>query len=195
MRKNLLLRNFKKLTLKRDVLFLTLGSDKNLMPSKCPILGHYSGIIPDNENLCTTITSDCTKPDVMYYQVGPCTDDIIFERRIYQCLGEWISDNVIYTYTRRLDTVASSECFVGAEADPEAHKIYIKEAGEICHKNINPWHFGMEMNQLSNYFNYKIIIYLISGRGKGHQKGHQRSHQGGYFWSIFSKTRNLFDSF
>lgn len=123
----------------------------SLAHSKCPIVGHYSGIVPDNENLCATISSDCEKIDLMYYQVGPCTDDIIYERRTYQCLGDWISESKLYTYTKRTDTIAFHECFVGVEAGLGAKKIYIKEAGENCHKNVDPWHLGMEMNQLSKF--------------------------------------------
>lgn len=131
------------------------------IPSKCPIVGHYSGIIPDNEDLCALVTSDCQKPDIMYYQVGPCTDDVIYEKRTYRCVGQWIDDKgVLYSYTKRIDTIPSYECFVGAETSLGTKKIFIKEAGESCHKHINPFQLGMEMDQLSEFL---ILMNLSIG--------------------------------
>lgn len=95
----------------------------------------------------------------MYYQVGPCTDDVIYEKRTYRCIGQWIDDKgVLYSYTKRIDTIPSYECFVGAETSLGTKKIFIKEAGESCHKHINPFQLGMEMDQLSEF----VILMKLS---------------------------------
>lgn len=64
--------------------------------------------------------------------------------RKYQCLGQWTENDVVYAYTKRLD-VGTYECFVGAMT-PE-NKIFLKEAGENCQRNVNPYRFGMEIHQ------------------------------------------------
>lgn len=64
--------------------------------------------------------------------------------RKYQCVGEWSESNVIYTYTRRLD-IPLYECFVGALYTD--NEIFIKEAGEHCQRDVDPYRYGMQLNQ------------------------------------------------
>lgn len=64
--------------------------------------------------------------------------------RKYQCVGEWSESNVIYTYTRRLD-IPTYECFVGALYTD--NEIFIKEAGEHCQRDVDPYRYGMQLNQ------------------------------------------------
>lgn len=65
------------------------------------------------------------------------------ERR-YQCIGQWTENNIIYTYAKRLD-VPTYECFLGALASPE--EIFIKEAGEHCRRDIDPYRYSMQLNK------------------------------------------------
>lgn len=136
----------------------------DIIKTACPINGKYSGMIPDAENLCAVLSSDCSNLDIMYYQVGACDYDTIYEKRTYRCLGQWTDKNkAIYTYTKRMDAVNSYECFVGAIIGSNK-KITIKEAGESCHKHVNPFDFGMEMHQnrkciINNIFNIQQVIF------------------------------------
>lgn len=67
-----------------------------------------------------------------------------FIEREYQCIGQWSGGHVVYAYTRRLD-VPTYECFAGAMDINE--EIFLKEAGEHCHRNADPYRYGMQMNQ------------------------------------------------
>lgn len=67
----------------------------------------------------------------------------ITERK-YQCLGQWTENNIIYTYAKRLD-VPVYECFLGALASTE--EIFIKEAGEHCRRDIDPYRYSMQLNK------------------------------------------------
>lgn len=67
----------------------------------------------------------------------------ISERK-YQCLGQWTENNIIYTYAKRLD-VPVYECFLGALASTE--EIFIKEAGEHCRRDIDPYRYSMQLNK------------------------------------------------
>lgn len=50
----------------------------------------------------------------------------------------------MYAYTRRTD-VPTFECFAGAMDINE--EIFLKEAGENCQRNADPYRYGMQMNQ------------------------------------------------
>lgn len=71
---------------------------------------------------------------------------MIYEKRVYQCLGQWINPrtSTVYTYTKRIDIVNTYECFVGLMVK-DNNNIIIREAGETCYHNLDPY-FGMEMN-------------------------------------------------
>lgn len=64
--------------------------------------------------------------------------------RKYQCLGQWTENNIIYTYAKRLD-VPTYECFLGALASSD--EIFIKEAGEHCRRDIDPYRYSMQLNK------------------------------------------------
>lgn len=64
--------------------------------------------------------------------------------RKYQCLGQWTENNIIYTYAKRLD-IPVYECFLGALASTE--EIFIKEAGEHCRRDIDPYRYSMQLNK------------------------------------------------
>lgn len=67
-----------------------------------------------------------------------------YSERRYQCIGQWTENNIIYTYAKRLD-VPTYECFLGALASPE--EIFIKEAGEHCRRDIDPYRYSMQLNK------------------------------------------------
>lgn len=67
-----------------------------------------------------------------------------FSERKYQCIGQWTENNIIYTYAKRLD-VPTYECFLGALASSE--EIFIKEAGEHCRRDIDPYRYSMQLNK------------------------------------------------
>lgn len=102
----------------------------------------------------------------MYYDVSACEEsEDIYEERIYQCLGEWEENDLHYIYTKRKD-IGSFECFVGAKVgDANSEKIYLKEGGENCDRQVNPFKYGMEMNKICEYkFGlyqaFTLILYL-----------------------------------
>lgn len=125
-----------------------LGIGKDVQKSSCPINGKYFGRLPDDLELCSLMTSSCNS-DVMHFQIGPCDSNDVYEKRIYQCLGQWTDSrsSTVYTFTKRIDNVVNTyECFVGLMAGSEKH-IVIREAGENCFKMLDPHNYGMEMNQ------------------------------------------------
>lgn len=110
----------------------------------CPISGEYIGLIPDSQDLCAKLWSDCQAPELMYYQVSDCATNEIYEEREYRCLGHWKEGELLYTYTQRYDAAAGTyECFVGSIMSNQ--EIYIKEAGEHCQRHVDPLRFGMKL--------------------------------------------------
>lgn len=69
--------------------------------------------------------------------------------REYRCLGQWEEKGVVYTYTQRRD-IGTYECFVGNMLSDR--KVFIKEAGEHCQRNVDLYRYGMEMNKKGNVF-------------------------------------------
>lgn len=80
----------------------------------------------------------------MFYQVSTCQSEDIIEEREYRCLGQWQEDNLVYTYTQRLD-IGTFECFVGAINSTD--EILLKEAGEYCQRSADPLKYGMRLQK------------------------------------------------
>lgn len=76
-----------------------------------PVTGEFTGLLPDAIGLCAKLSSECTSPDIMHYEVSACTYDEVFEEREYRCLGQWEEIGLVYTYTQRRD-ILTYECFV-----------------------------------------------------------------------------------
>lgn len=51
--------------------------------SPCPIDGEFVGLIPDAEELCARLWSDCDRNDTMNYQVSVCGHDEIFDGKFF----------------------------------------------------------------------------------------------------------------
>lgn len=51
--------------------------------SPCPIDGEFVGLIPDAEDLCARLWSDCSQNDKMNYQVSFCGHDEIFDGKLF----------------------------------------------------------------------------------------------------------------
>ncbi|XP_053680572.1 uncharacterized protein LOC128731471 [Anopheles nili] len=132
-----------------DDRWLTQGRlDNSDTVSPCPIIGEFSGIIPDDEGLCAKLSSECDSQDIMHYQISACDYmNEVYEEREYRCLGQWTHRNIVYTYTQRRD-VGTYECFVGTMLSDR--QIFIKEAGEHCQRDVNPNRFGMELNKVAH---------------------------------------------
>lgn len=135
----------------------------------CPISGEYTGKIPNNNDLCTKLWSDCRAPELMYYQVSDCLSKEIYEEREYKCLGHWREEELLYTYTERKDIAGGNyECFVGSII-PGREDIFITEAGEHCRRNINPLLIGMNLTKpvkgqfscICKYLLYKMCLIII----------------------------------
>ncbi|XP_042243521.1 uncharacterized protein LOC121880398 isoform X2 [Homarus americanus] len=111
--------------------------------SGCPITGEYTGVIPDAQELCARLSSDCSDPQHMHYTVSSCFNDTeIYEEREYRCLGQWSEGGVMYTYTHRRD-VDTYECFAGVVVSP--NEIFIIEAGTSCKRGLQPLAYGMKL--------------------------------------------------
>lgn len=121
------------------------------MKTPCPVNGKYNGRLPDNDQLCSMMTSSCNS-DIMHFQYGPCDSNEIYEKRVYRCLGQWTDKDsaTIFTLTKRADNVVDVfECFVGINPNGSEKQIILEEA-HSCYKNGqqgNHLPFGMEMNQ------------------------------------------------
>ncbi|XP_059091334.1 uncharacterized protein LOC131886899 [Tigriopus californicus] len=93
--------------------WVTQGRTEVVDPTPYPIIGEYTGVIPDTDGLCAKLYSDCNNPEIMFYTIFNCFNrSEVFEEREYRCLGEWREDGLIYTYTERRDMIGY-ECFVG----------------------------------------------------------------------------------
>ncbi|XP_017782762.1 PREDICTED: uncharacterized protein LOC108567065 isoform X2 [Nicrophorus vespilloides] len=128
----------------QDDAWVTQGRISNNVETACPISGKYTGTIPDNDDLCAKLWSDCDARELMYYQVSNCTTSEVYEEREYRCLGHWDENNLLYTYTQRHDVADGTyECFVGSIISDK--DIFIKEAGEHCQRKIDPMRYGMNL--------------------------------------------------
>lgn len=138
---------------------LLVGVGKDVLKSSCVINGKYTGRLPDDLDLCSVMTSNCNS-DVMHFQIGPCDSTEVYEKRIYQCLGQWTDSksSTVYTFTKRIDNVVNTyECFVGLMAGSEK-QIVIREAGENCFKMLDPQNYGMEMNQTGESIKQCLLV-------------------------------------
>ena len=52
--------------------WLTLGREAIEDPPHCPLVGEYTGVIPDADGLCARSYTDCNNPEVMFYTVYSC---------------------------------------------------------------------------------------------------------------------------
>ncbi|XP_065165878.1 uncharacterized protein [Atheta coriaria] len=129
----------------QDDAWITQGRVVPGVELACPISGEYTGMIPDTNDLCAKLWSDCRAPELMYYQVSDCATNEIYEEREYRCLGHWRERDLLYTYTQRHDVAAGTyECFVGSIVSSK-EDIYITEAGEHCQRRIDPLQYGMKL--------------------------------------------------
>ena len=70
----------------------------------CPLVGQYSGTLPDGEGLCARSTTLCAATNLMSYQVYNCVNTTeIYEDRLYRCYGVFQENGLVYTPVRRLD--------------------------------------------------------------------------------------------
>ena len=125
--------------------WLTIGRKHIEEPPHCPLVGEYSGVIPDAEGLCAKSYADCNNPEVMFYTVFNCANQSeVYEEREYRCFGQWEEDGLVYTYTERKD-VPGNECFVGVSVDDETHMV--TEAGSNCERGKEPRKYGMTLHR------------------------------------------------
>ena len=119
-------------------------------PPHCPLVGEYTGILPDAEGLCARSYADCNNPEVMFYTVFNCANaSEVYEEREYRCFGQWTepSTGLVYTYTERRD-IPGKECFVGLTMD-EDEKHMVTEAGANCERGHQPQKYGMTLMRQS----------------------------------------------
>ena len=130
--------------------WLTLGRTDLDDPPHCPLVGEYTGILPDAEGLCARSYADCNNPEVMFYTVFNCANaSEVYEEREYRCFGQWTepSTGLVYTYTERRD-IPGKECFVGITMD-EDEKHMVTEAGANCERGHQPQKYGMTLMRQS----------------------------------------------
>jgi hypothetical protein len=125
--------------------WLTLGRTDLRDTPNCPLVGEYTGVLPDAEGLCAKSYADCNNPEIMFYTVFNCHNQSeVYEEREYRCFGQWEEAGLVYTYTRRRD-VPGSECFVGVTLDDERN--VVTEAGENCERGHQPTKYGMTLRR------------------------------------------------
>jgi len=118
----------------------------------CPLVGQYSGTLPDGEGLCARSTTLCNKPDMMRYEVYNCNNITeVYEERLYRCYGVFQENGLTYTAVRRLD-LPNKECFVGITVMNETEKVHkIIEAGTDCGRGKDPEATGMVLKFKSDH--------------------------------------------
>jgi len=130
--------------------WVTQGRVEISEPTPYPIIGEYTGVIPDTDGFCAKLYSDCNNPEIMFYTIFNCFNrSEVYEEREYRCLGEWMEDGLIYTYVERRDMIGH-ECFVGLVT--AKGNIYLKEAGTNCERGQEPLKNGMRMTQVSKCY-------------------------------------------
>ncbi|XP_050426608.1 uncharacterized protein LOC126836931 isoform X2 [Adelges cooleyi] len=122
--------------------WITQGRTDGAQVSPCPIMGDYTGMLPDGEGLCAELASDCDALETMHYTVSECSTSEIYEERDYQCLGQWEENGLTYTYARRKDA-NTYECFVGSIVTEG--ELLLTEAGRHCTRNVDPYKTGMKL--------------------------------------------------
>ena len=125
----------------------TLGRMDAQKPPHCPLVGEYTGVIPDAEGLCAKSYTDCNNPEVMFYTVYNCHNETeVYEEREYRCFGQWTEPEtgLVYTYTERRD-ILGHECFVGVDVDSD--KSIVTEAGSNCERGHQPRKYGMTLQR------------------------------------------------
>ena len=126
-----------------------MGRSSPEEPPHCPLVGEYTGVIPDAENLCAKSYADCNNPEVMFYTVFNCNNaSEIYEEREYRCFGQWKEPEtgLVYTYTERRD-IKGHECFVGVDIDSD--RSIVTEAGANCERGHQPRKYGMTLERQS----------------------------------------------
>ncbi len=51
---------------------MTQGRAEVTEPTPYPIIGEYTGVIPDTDGLCAKLYSDCNNPEIMFYTIFNC---------------------------------------------------------------------------------------------------------------------------
>lgn len=128
--------------------WITQGKSLVVEPTSCPIVGRYTGELPDASGICAELYSDCASPKYMSFTVAECRNtSAVYEQREYQCLGQWTEDKRIYALTFRRD-IRTYECFVGVIL-PDG-TVFIKEAESEagCSRNVQPEVLGMKLSKL-----------------------------------------------
>jgi len=130
-----------------DKQWLTLGKAK--MRTSCPLVGEFSGALPDAEGLCARSVTSCERADQMNYQVYNCENITeVYEDRSYYCYGAFEENGLVYTVVKRLD-LPYHECFVGTNLDKG--RSMITEAGTSCGRNKEPGTSGMLLSYRSDH--------------------------------------------
>ncbi|XP_050526793.1 uncharacterized protein LOC126897320 [Daktulosphaira vitifoliae] len=57
----------------------TQGRTDGAQVSHCPIMGDYTGVLPDIDGLCAELASNCNAPETMHYTVSDCSNTQIYE--------------------------------------------------------------------------------------------------------------------
>ena len=130
--------------------WITLGRTDLEDPTHCPLVGEYSGILPDADGLCARSYADCNNPEVMFYTVFNCANaSEVYEEREYRCFGQWKESGtgLVYTYTERRD-IPGKECFVGITMDGDERHM-VTEAGANCERGHQPQKYGMTLRRQS----------------------------------------------
>lgn len=143
--------------------WLTLGRNNVDSPPHCPLVGEYTGTLPDAEGLCARSYADCNNPEVMFYTVFNCNNaSEVYEEREYRCFGQWTepSTGLVYTYTERRD-LPGKECFVGISLDENQDTHMVTEAGANCERGHQPQKYGMTLNRQSKCPEKKPKISII----------------------------------
>ena len=52
--------------------WVTQGRQDVTETTPYPIVGEYSGVIPDTDGLCAKAYSDCNNPEIMFYTIFNC---------------------------------------------------------------------------------------------------------------------------
>ena len=55
-----------------DRAWVTQGRVEVTEPTPYPIIGEYTGVIPDTDGLCAKLYSDCNNPEIMFYTIFNC---------------------------------------------------------------------------------------------------------------------------
>ncbi|XP_076371132.1 uncharacterized protein LOC143256991 isoform X2 [Tachypleus tridentatus] len=126
--------------------WITLGRIDVTETESCRISGTYTGAASGGERLCAKLAADCENPDILFYSIRDCKDNLYsYREREYRCLGNWEENGILYTYVQRQD-IPGFQCLSGKLIRNE-EEVSIKDTGQNCLRGYEPYSYDVKVTR------------------------------------------------